>query len=358
LIQKTVGGRGYKRVITVGLAAAVGSMGMLVSQGSAHAAVSCGSQAVTNADDGYIILGEAANLQKAPYAECGTYARANAGTKIWSWCLADNDYDNTWLWGRIDGTETYGWIFIDHASEVVQKPTRDEGFCPGEGPDNDAIDGDDRIVEEPPVPDADDLLPVQEFDPVDDVDATLPPLPGAVETDQDPNADAPEGVEKTDDSTTDLAASSTKVTYGAPITRSKVIARAKYWVQKKIAYNQDAKAWDVNHGKKYRTDCQGMVDMAWAMKSDPNTQGISPYIKQINWHSLQPGDELLKLTKSHNNHAMLFEKWGNKKHTIIVAMEEPHKGDHAKEIKLKLQYFKSNGYKAYKYNKIRADKKK
>jgi hypothetical protein len=358
----TVLGRRYGRATTIGLAAIFAAGGALVTPGAAQAAVSCGSQAVTNADDGYIVLGEDANLQKAPYAACGTNIRATAGTKIWSWCVAENDYENDWLWGRIDGTQTYGWVFLDHASEVVIKPTRDEGFCPGEAPASDAvIDGADHVVIEPTVPDADDALPVQEYDASTDEDPTLAPLPGAMDVDDDPSADAEEG-EDVDDTTgqatisglaTVSAASATSVKYGAPITRAKVIARAANWVKRKVPY--DAKhgntRWDVNKGKKYRPDCQGMVDMAWALKGVPSTREIGPYIKRTNWSKLQPGDELLK--RSGGNHAMLFEKWANRKHTRLTLMEEPKPGDHAKRITLSLSYVKGHSFLPYMYKKIR-----
>jgi hypothetical protein len=51
----------------------------------------------------------------------------------------------------MDGTETYGWVFIDFAKELVEKPIRNYGWCQNERPPNEAeIDGDDRIVEQPP----------------------------------------------------------------------------------------------------------------------------------------------------------------------------------------------------------------
>lgn len=307
----------------------------------------CGSQPVANNDDGYIVLGESAPLHKAPYNACGVFQTVAANTKIWTWCTIENDYGNTWIWGRIDGTQTQGWMYIEHAKEVQEVPTKDDGWCPGEGPDADAIDGTDRIVEQAPPPDADDALPPQGYDPVADVDATLPPIGGA-EKGTEPDADyvAPEGEEDAPSVTT-LAASS--VSYGKPIKRAKVIARAKNWYSRNVQYSQTSYSWDVNHGKKFRQDCSGFVSMSWALTSSRTTRTLDGVSHRINWSSLKPGDMVLRS----GHHVQLFEKWANKAHTRFWLYEEGNPRSDMNHFKLSVSTAKANGFKPWRYNKIR-----
>lgn len=364
--NRTAGERGYKRAVTVGLSALVGTAGLFVA-GPAQAKpepgpgafaalgaegnASCGSQAVTNADDGYLILGKDANLQKAPYAACGTYATAKAGTKIWSWCAVENVYDNTWIWGRIDGTQTHGWVYLGNAKDVVEVPTANDGWCPNERPANNGeIDGADAIVEVLPVPDADDALPVEEFDPATDVDPTVPPV-GGEEKGTLPADDyvAPEGdTDNPADGQAISAAAAAKMKYGAPIKRAKVIARAKNWYGRNVPYSQTAYAWDVNKGKKFRTDCSGFVSMSWGLKSSRNTRNLHEVAYRVNWSSLKPGDMLLR-----KGHVQLFEKWANKSHTAFWIYEEGSTASDMNHYKVKVSKAKSGGYKPWRYNKIR-----
>jgi hypothetical protein len=361
--SKPIMTRGSRKAVSVGLSALFISAGVLVTPGAAQAA-SCGSQAVTNADDGYIVLGEDADLQKAPYAACGTNIRAKAGTKIWSWCTVENDYGNTWLWGRIAGTETYGWVYVEHASEVVEQPTKNDGWCPNEqGPNDDEIDGPDKIVVVTPAPDADDALPVQEFDAATDVDPTAPPV-GGKENGAEPAADyiAPEGDQaNSPDEATAATFSAAAVTaaasvkYGAPIARTKVIARARNWYSRNVPYvGHNNFAWDVNHGKKYRTDCSGFVSMAWALRSSRDTHPnggnyLGDVAHRVNWSQLKPGDMVLR----NDHHVQLFEKWANKAKTSFWIYEEGSQASDMNHYKVKLASAKSNGYKPWMYNKIR-----
>jgi hypothetical protein len=344
---------GAGRVVALGLTGLVGVAGVVTGQSPANAGTittkaSCGSQAVANWDDGYIVLGEDANMQKAPYAECGTNYRAKTGTKIWSWCTVENDYGNTWLWGRVDGTETYGWVYIEHAKELVEKPTSNDGWCQNERPpNNDEIDGPDRIVEKPPVPDADDALPVQEYDGATDVDPAVPPVGG--KQDGTMPADdyvAPEGDEANDP--TDVQTAAARMVYGAPIKRAKVIARAKNWYSRNVPYSQHAFAWDVNRGKKFRTDCSGFVSMSWALKDSRNTRNLNGVATRINWSSLKPGDMVLR-----NGHVQLFEKWANRAKTSFWIYEEGSTASDMNHYKVALSRSKSGGYKPWRYNKIR-----
>jgi hypothetical protein len=339
--------RWARRAVPLAVGAVLaGVVPSLALQSSAYADPGCGSQPVANNDDGYIVLGEAAPLHKAPYNACGVFQTVAANTKIWTWCTIENDYGNTWIWGRIDGTQTQGWMYIEHAKEVQEVPTGNGGWCPGEAPaDPAAIDGTDRIVEQTPPADADDALPPADFDPATDVDATVPPVGGA-EKGTEPAADyvAPEGVEDTPEVTT-LAAS----IYGKPIKRSKVIARAKNWYSRNVQYSQTAYAWDVNHGKKFRTDCSGFVSMSWALTSSRTTRNLDGVSHRINWSSLKPGDMVLRS----GHHVQLFEKWANSAHTRFWLYEEGNPTSDMNHFKLYVSTAKANGYKPWRYNKIR-----
>ncbi|MEY9926288.1 hypothetical protein ABH926_000910 [Catenulispora sp. GP43] len=95
---------------------------------------------------------------------------------------------------------------------------------------------------------------------------------------------------------------------GGAISRSEVIARANDWLNRAPAYSQTTYIWDVGHTAQYRTDCQGFVDMAWHLASNPNTDGIvaSGLVDQIATSDLQPGDEL---DDTADGHAILFDQW-------------------------------------------------
>src|SRR5512142_2177506 len=101
------------------------------------------------------------------------------------------------------------------------------------------------------------------------------------------------------------------VKYGGPIKRSDVIKRAADWNKRNVQYSQTAYAWDLNHGKRYRTDCSGFVSMSWALTSSRTTQTLGGVATKIAWKNLKPGDMVLR--KSH--HVELFDKWANSSHT-------------------------------------------
>ncbi|HLL67157.1 MAG TPA: hypothetical protein VK453_15850 [Micromonosporaceae bacterium] len=348
--SKASGGRRYRVAVPVTLAALSVGASVLAIGAPAQAAstVACTSQPVQNADDGYIVLGSDANLRKAPYGACGVVTLAKANTKIWTWCTVENDYGNTWIWGRIDGTQTQGWMWIDNAKEVVDKPTVDDGFCPGETPpDVAAIDGADRVVEVDEPIEAGELA--QDFDASVDVDPLLPTVTG-VEDGTAPADDyvALEGEPEAESPDVTIQAAAAKMKYGAPIKRSKVIARAKNWYARNVPYSQSAYAWDVNHGKKFRTDCSGFVSMSWGLTTSRNTRNLHVVGTRINWSSLKPGDMLLR-----NGHVQLFEKWANRSKTKFWIYEEGSTASDMNHYKVNLSSSKNGNYKPYKYKKIR-----
>ncbi|MFI2714594.1 hypothetical protein ACH495_31180 [Micromonospora sp. NPDC018662] len=100
------------------------TLGLTVAS-PAQASHSCGSPAYQNVDDGYGILKGAYNLKTAPYSDCGNVAYLGKGTKLYIWCQVINEYDNFWVYTRVAGTETRGWMSWDNFSEV----TGNRGHC-------------------------------------------------------------------------------------------------------------------------------------------------------------------------------------------------------------------------------------
>jgi hypothetical protein len=111
----------------------------------------------------------------------------------------------------------------------------------------------------------------------------------------------------------DAYAVSAASSVGGEISRSEVIARAKYWLSKadEIEYSQHASYPDQD-GRLYRTDCSGYVSMAWHMSVSANTGTLANYSHVISRSSLKPGDIL---NNSADGHVILFEKWDNADHT-------------------------------------------
>ncbi|MEV0263944.1 hypothetical protein AB0I49_21750 [Streptomyces sp. NPDC050617] len=53
-------------------------------------------------------------LKTGPYADCGKVKQFPEGSKFWIWCGAYNNYKNLWYYGRVDGTQTKGWVYGDN----------------------------------------------------------------------------------------------------------------------------------------------------------------------------------------------------------------------------------------------------
>jgi len=122
-------GHAAKIAMTAALLAGAGASGLVTATpAQASADASCTSQPVRDESNGYGIMGVGANLKKAPYSECGNVRYLNPGVKLWFVCWVENDYGNFWVWARVDGTQTYGWMYQYNFSEYHDAG----GFCPGE----------------------------------------------------------------------------------------------------------------------------------------------------------------------------------------------------------------------------------
>ncbi|WP_280664895.1 VCBS repeat-containing protein [Kitasatospora sp. MAP12-44] len=101
---------------------------------------------------------------------------------------------------------------------------------------------------------------------------------------------------------------------GAKLTGAQMVTRALDWVSHKVTYNQGQSFSDAEVGGPYRTDCGGLVDMAWQLTSSPAVTNPSPGIdastystKLTSWSQLQPGDALAVA----GQHINLFAGWIN-----------------------------------------------
>lgn len=95
---------------------------------------------------------------------------------------------------------------------------------------------------------------------------------------------------------------------GGNISRAEIIDRANDWLRRAPAYSQTTYIWDAGQTFKYRTDCQGFVDMAWHLDGNPNTYEIpgSGLVDPVGIGDLQSGDELVD---NQDGHAVLFDQW-------------------------------------------------
>jgi cell wall-associated NlpC family hydrolase len=147
---------------------------------------------------------------------------------------------------------------------------------------------------------------------------------------------------------TDNEVSVAAASYGGVITRAEVISRAKDWWDRKVPYSQSAYAWDVNHGKTYRTDCSGFVSMAWKLTSSRNTSTLDGVATRISWANLQPGDMILR-----DGHVKLFEKWTSSAKTAVWIYEEGSTATDMDHETVTIATLKDGNFLPWKYNNIR-----
>jgi hypothetical protein len=142
--------------------------------------------------------------------------------------------------------------------------------------------------------------------------------------------------------------------YDGAISRGTVLARARHWLRLNVPYNQEAAAYDVNKGRKFRTDCSGFVSMTWGLTYSRNTETLKYVSKPVAWGKLKPGDMVLKGTGPWAaQHVKLFEKWANKKHTAMWIIEAGATATDMNHKTVTVAWLKSNSYQPRKYNNIR-----
>lgn len=111
---------------------------------------------------------------------------------------------------------------------------------------------------------------------------------------------------------------------GGKITRSQVIARAKYWYDHRSDITYGGSWYPDSSGKDYRPDCSGYVSMAWHLGSSLDTTSLPSVAVQITKSQLQPGD-IMNAARGAGNyttgHVAIFEKWANADHSAYLAYE-------------------------------------
>ncbi|MEE6311375.1 hypothetical protein V1634_31570 [Plantactinospora veratri] len=115
------------------LAVVLAALAALVVPTPAVAAPSCTSPSHSVNGEGSGVMKGTYNLKVAPYSDCGTIRSVPKGTEIFYHCLYVNDYGNLWVYGRVEGTSTSGWMSLDNLTDTWLDDDGDgvyeEAFC-------------------------------------------------------------------------------------------------------------------------------------------------------------------------------------------------------------------------------------
>ncbi|MFJ4776513.1 serine/threonine-protein kinase [Streptomyces sp. NPDC088762] len=76
----------------------------------------CTGWAHLNRSDGSGHATQETHLYTGPYAECSYVTEVKSGTKVYYHCYVTNAHANKWIYARIAGTNTEGWVFGDKSS--------------------------------------------------------------------------------------------------------------------------------------------------------------------------------------------------------------------------------------------------
>ncbi|WP_143591529.1 hypothetical protein [Thermoactinospora rubra] len=87
---------------------------------AAVAATGCPRPATADLDSGWGIMRGAYNLKKGPYAApvCGTVTKVSQGKKLYFQCWTTNSHGHRWVYARVKGTKTYGWMSVDNLKVI------------------------------------------------------------------------------------------------------------------------------------------------------------------------------------------------------------------------------------------------
>ncbi len=84
----------------------------------------CSGWSHQNRSNGYGYLEGDYHLFTGPYRECGYVSLVKSGVKIWYHCYATNAFGNKWIYARIEGSETEGWMSSNHLTRESGKLVR------------------------------------------------------------------------------------------------------------------------------------------------------------------------------------------------------------------------------------------
>ncbi|MEV6731421.1 serine/threonine-protein kinase [Streptomyces sp. NPDC051364] len=76
----------------------------------------CTGWAHSNRSDGYGYAAQETHLYTGPYAECSYVTAVKSGVKVYYHCYVTNAQGNKWIYARIEGTNTEGWLFSDKST--------------------------------------------------------------------------------------------------------------------------------------------------------------------------------------------------------------------------------------------------
>ncbi|MBW5481220.1 protein kinase [Streptomyces bambusae] len=76
----------------------------------------CTGWAHSNRSNGYGHASQNTHLYTGPYAECSYVTELKSGAKVYYHCYVTNAHANKWIYARIAGTETEGWVFGDKST--------------------------------------------------------------------------------------------------------------------------------------------------------------------------------------------------------------------------------------------------
>ena len=106
-------------------------------------------------------------------------------------------------------------------------------------------------------------------------------------------------------------------TAAAPVGAAAIVARAKRWADLGLGYSMTG----FHDG--YRTDCSGLVSMAWGLPRPGLTTVTLPGVSHpIDKEELRPGDILLNRRPGAIGHTLIFAGWADAAHSRYHAYEE------------------------------------
>ncbi|MEU7603212.1 protein kinase [Streptomyces sp. NPDC041003] len=76
----------------------------------------CTGWAHSNRSDGYGYAAQETHLYTGPYAECSHVTAVKSGVKVYYHCYVTNAHGNKWIYARIEGTSTEGWLVGDKST--------------------------------------------------------------------------------------------------------------------------------------------------------------------------------------------------------------------------------------------------
>ncbi|MFI0199798.1 MULTISPECIES: FG-GAP-like repeat-containing protein [Streptomyces] len=146
---------------------------------------------------------------------------------------------------------------------------------------------------------------------------------------------------------------------GGPVTRQQAVDRAHDWAVNKVPYSRNGLnspySWysDSATGGRYRQDCSGLISMAWQLPESRNTWSLRDISTVISRSELKPGDAL----NNTDTHVILFAGWKDQSAGTFYFYSESGRSVPTQRYvgnfnDRQLSGHPTNGYKAYRYNKI------